>query len=307
MDLRQLEYIITIAEEKNISRAADRLFVSQPALSQYLQKLEQDLGVSLFNRIKNSLTLTYAGRTYVEAAKELFIIKKKTYNIIEDIIDSKKGHLVLGISLERGTAILPYVLPEFNVKYPGISIELIEESTKNLVSLTLQGNIDLSLMPYYDYETQLDYEILCNEEIVLAVPKSHKLAYLADNVEPGKRPVADLSLFKDDNFVLMKKDRKTRQISDNIFKDSGFIPHVLFESSSIYTVQTTAVNCSALSMIPEKMINYSTLGDKLVYFSINPGKYYWPIVAAYRKGSYPTRATKELISMLRSYLNSTPS
>ena len=104
----------------------------------------------------------------------------------------------------------------------------------------------------------------------------------------------------------MKKDRLTRQISDNMFKDSGFIPKVLFESSSINTVQITAVNCSALSMVSEKMINYSAVGDRLVYFSINPEKYYWPIAAAYRKGTYPTRATKDLISMMRSYLNSTP-
>lgn len=161
-------------------------------------------------------------------------------------------------------------------------------------------------MVLYEHEIQLDYEVLCNEEIILAVPKSHRLAYLAANKPVENRPIIDLSFFKDDPFVLMKQGTKNRQIADNIFKDAGIKSNVILEVCSINTVQKTAAKGAALTLLPEKMINYSAVGDNLVYFSINPNKYYWPIIIAYRKGSYPTRATKEFISMIRSYLESIP-
>ena len=200
--------------------------------------------------------------------------KKKTYNIIEDIINFKKGHLIIGIPPDRGAIILPSVFPQFHEKYPGIKIDFVEGNTKNLETLTLQDHIDFSLIVYYEHEIQLDYEILCNEEIILAVPKSHRLAHLAKNESPWKRRVVDLSLFKDDPFILMKQETKNRQIVDNMFKDAGIVPNIILEIGSINTVQKTAANGAALSLLPEKMINYSAIGDKLVYFSINPEKYY---------------------------------
>lgn len=145
MDLKHLEYIVAIAEEKNISRAADKLYISQPTLSLFLSKLEQELGVCLFNRLKNALTLTYAGEIYVQAAKEILSTKKQAYKIIEDIIDFKKGHLTIGIPPDRGTTILPSIFPRFHEKYPGIKIDFIEENTNTLETLTQQGHIDFSL------------------------------------------------------------------------------------------------------------------------------------------------------------------
>jgi DNA-binding transcriptional LysR family regulator len=105
----------------------------------------------------------------------------------------------------------------------------------------------------------------------------------------------------------MKQGTKTRKVIDDIFSDAGFKPNIVLEIGSINTIQKTAVKGSALAFIPEKAINFSEVGDNLVFFSINPKKYYWPIVITYRKGSYPTRATKDFISMLKSYLDSIPS
>jgi DNA-binding transcriptional LysR family regulator len=171
-------------------------------------------------------------------------------------------------------------------------------------TIKLQGHIDLSLIVLYNHEIQLDYEVLCNEEIILVVPKSHNLAHLAENAASGKRPVIDLSLFKDEPFVLMKQGTKIRQIADNILKDEGITPNVLLENSSINTVQYTVANGTAVSLIPEKIINYESMGRNSVFFSVNPQKYHWPIIVAYRKGTYLNRAMVDFISMLKSYLNS---
>jgi DNA-binding transcriptional LysR family regulator len=103
----------------------------------------------------------------------------------------------------------------------------------------------------------------------------------------------------------LKQGTKIRQITENIFKDADINPNIIFESASINTVQFTAANNEALSILPEKIINYHAIGNSLVYFSINPEKYYWPIIATFRKNSYISRAAKDFISILKSYLNST--
>ncbi len=306
MNLNHIEYFIAIAEEKNLSRAADKLFVTQPTLSQYILRLEQDLGVSLFNRTKNAFTLTYAGKIYLESAKEILRIQMQTDTIIGDIIDFKKGHLTVGIPRDRGFTLIPYVFPKFHKKYPGIKLEFVEDNTNNLEALTLQGHIDFSLLVYYENRNMLDYEILCHEEFILAVPKSHRLAYLAENGAHGERAQIDISLFKEDSFILMTRGTRTRQMSDKIFSDAGFEPNVILEISSINTLQSTAAESSALLLAPERCINYRAIGDRLVYFSIDPEKYFWPVTVTYRKGSIPTRATKDFISMVKTYLNLMP-
>jgi DNA-binding transcriptional LysR family regulator len=302
MDLNHLEYFVAISEEKNISRAAEKLFVSQPTLSRYLLTLEEELGTPLFNRIKNSLILTYAGEVYLDSAKEILNIQKQTHHEIEDIIDFKKGHISIGIPAERGATIIPSVFPLFHEKYPGIEIDFIEDSTSNLELLTLQGHIDFSIIVHYGHETQLDYEVLCHEEFILAVPKSHRLANLFQSDTLQKRPVVDLALFKNEPFILMKPGTKNRKMTDDIFKDAGFSPKVFLETLSIYTVQNTAATGVALALLPEKMINYAAVGDRLVYFSINPEKYYWPHIATFRRNSFPTRASRDFIAMAKSHL-----
>jgi DNA-binding transcriptional LysR family regulator len=302
MDLNHLEYFVAISEEKNISRAAEKLFISQPTLSRYLLSLEEELATPLFNRIKNSLILTYAGKVLLSSAKEILHIQKQTHNEIEDIIDFKKGHINIGIPAERGATIIPNVFPLFHEKYPGIDINFIEDSTSNLELLTLQGHLDFSIIVYYGHDTQLEYEVLCHEEFILAVPKVHRLATLFHS-ELQKRPVVDLALFKNEPFILMKPGTKNRKMTDDIFKDAGFSPKVFLETVSIYTVQNTAANGVALALLPEKMVNFSAIGDRLVYFSINPEKYYWPHIATFRKDSYPTRASKDFIEMVKLHLN----
>ena len=98
MDTKQIEYILKIAEENNITRAAEKLFISQSALNQQLLKLEQELGTPLFHRSRTNWGLTEAGKIYVEGAKAMLSIKKETYNRIYDVSNIQKGKLTIGLT-----------------------------------------------------------------------------------------------------------------------------------------------------------------------------------------------------------------
>ena len=102
MDTKQIEYILKIAEENNITKAAEKLFITQSALNQQLLKLEKELGTPLFHRSRTNWRLTEAGEIYVEGAKAALQIKNTTYNKIYDVVSARKGHLILGLTPGRG-------------------------------------------------------------------------------------------------------------------------------------------------------------------------------------------------------------
>jgi len=101
MDFHQLEYVMAIAEEKSFSKAAKKLYISQPSLSQYIMRLEEQIGIKIFDRTTNPLILTFAGEKYLEAAKNILILNNQLKRVLVDIADSKKGRLTIGIPVSR--------------------------------------------------------------------------------------------------------------------------------------------------------------------------------------------------------------
>lgn len=120
MEFRQLLYTIQIATERNFSRAAEKLHIAQPSLSQQLAKLEKELGVLLFKRSTNSVELTYAGSVFVEKAQQIVDMTDQLRREMEDIADMRKGRLVVGSLPMTGSHVLPHVLPVFRESYPNI-------------------------------------------------------------------------------------------------------------------------------------------------------------------------------------------
>ena len=119
MDTKQIEYILKIAEENNITKAAEKLFITQSALNQQLLKLEKELGTPLFHRSRTNWRLTEAGEIYIEGAKAALQIKNTTYNRIYDVVSARKGHLTIGLTPGRG-------LRMFTVHLPGTAPQLSE-------------------------------------------------------------------------------------------------------------------------------------------------------------------------------------
>ena len=174
MDLKQVEYMIKIAEENNITKAAEKLFITQSALNQQLLKLEKELGTQLFVRSRTNWHLTDAGKVYIENAKKIVRIKKDTYNLINDIIDVKKGKLVIGLTPERGPEMFASVYPSFYRKYPNIKIETIELTVRQQQEEVAKGNLDIGFLTLQDFQkTKDEYIHICSEEIILEIGRAH--------------------------------------------------------------------------------------------------------------------------------------
>ncbi|WP_223587976.1 LysR family transcriptional regulator [Neobacillus bataviensis] len=297
MDTKQLEYMIKIAEENNITKAAEKLFITQSALNQQLLKLENELGTQLFVRSRSNWHLTEAGKIYVENAKKIVRIKKDTYNQINDMIDLKKGKLTIGLTPERGTEMFATIYPIFYKKYPNIKIEPIEMAVKQQQYEISLGNLDLGFLTLQDSQKSNDeYIHLCSEEIILAVPSSHPLADKGGKLGE-KLPKTDLKHFEYDSFALMQKGSTLREIYDHLIMEEKLNPNILLETRSCHNLFKMVAEGICCSVFP---LTYAEHSPNVVYFSIiqNPG---WEVYASYKKGSYLSNIAKDLIEIARDY------
>ena len=290
MEFRQLGYAVQIYNEKNFSRAAEKLHIAQPSLSQQLAKLEKELGVPLFHRTTNAVEPTHAGEIFVTKAQVILDLVEQLRSEMNDISNLRKGKLVVGTLPITGSHILPIVLPEFAKRHPGIEISLVEDTSANLEHLTSSGAVDISLLSLPIEEPTLDYRPYTTEEILLAVPEAHPLAA---RIEPI--PVRELT---NEAFVVLKKGQGFRQIAQDICAEAGFAPRIVFESSNIETVQSLVAAGMGVAFIPS-MVAESKKGRYVpVYKALTDPAPSRTLVIAERRGRYFTKAAEAFIDTL---------
>ncbi len=293
MELRQLQYVIRIAEEMNFSRAAEKLHIAQPSLSQQLSKLEKELGVLLFQRSTNSVEMTHAGTVFVEKARKVIDQVEQIKQEMDDIAQMRTGKLIIGSLPITGSHILPMVLPVFRAKYPQVEITLVEDTTANLEHLTSIGQTDITLLSLPLGEPSLSYRPLIEEEIRLAVPPSHPLnaaGAAADNRE------VNLGRLRNEPFIVLKKGQGFRQIAMELCKEAGFVPKIVFESSNIETVQSLVAAGMGIAFVPE-MVTRNQSGEYVpAYFRLAPPYPTRTLVIAFKKGRYLSKAADAFMS-----------
>ncbi len=291
MDLKQIEYIVQIAMENNITRAAEKLFMTQPALNQQLLKLEKELGTPLFYRSRTDWRPTEAGKIYIKNAQEILRIKKETYNFIRDITETKKGQITVGFTPGRGIAMFTNVYPDFHKEFPEVTVSPVELSVRRQQELIAHGDLDIGFLTVCESsKANLRYIPICDEEIVLAIPMSHTQAKYATN----PFTTVDMNQFQDDPFVLAYKESSLRPLIDEIFKTAGYQPKVLFETSSNSAIVTMIQSNLCCGILPYYYVKNAL--DKLACFCL-PNYPTWSLVACYRSGSYLSRSAQHFINL----------
>lgn len=188
MDLRELHYLLALAEEKSISRAAERLFMAQSSLSQFLSSTEAHLGYRLFIRTSSGIRPTEPGKRMIRFAQDTLSEFHRAKDEIQDIGNLKGGHVILGISSFRGSFLLPPVLQVFQKKYPGIRVQIVEENSLALEQLLLTGKIDLALLVMPEKRSRIQARFLMNDEICLITSPNHPVMECVHQGQAGLHP-----------------------------------------------------------------------------------------------------------------------
>ncbi len=250
MDTKYLTYILAIAKRKNMTKAAEELFVSQSSLSQYLSKLERELGTPLFYRSKGRLSLTPAGELYVAAAKEVVRIKDELYRNIHSLGDIEdQGHITIGVTSQFGLQMLTQLIPPLKTSYPDVTIEISETNVPTLTKLLLEENIDCGIMALNTIApfSSAQVDVLRQEEVYLAIPKTHP--YHA--VNPG-RPITiqDLSEnFSEANILLSKKGSTLRFLTDQMIENAQIMLSTICETNSIIATRSMVAMGIGIALI----------------------------------------------------------
>ena len=286
MNFKEMNYILCIAKHQNLTKAAQELYISQPTLTKYLQKLEQEVGGKLFARSGNSYIATYLGRRYMEYAKKVLEVNQDWEKELKDLTSCNEGELNIAFPLMRSSCMVPQIIEVFHKQYPGVRVNLREETYAIQEKLLLDDQLDFAIFNEAKPHPKLEYETLLREEVLLVMPAGHPLADLGV-IRSGKEyPWIDLRLLAREPFILHFPEQTTGHIALELFEKYGICPSVPIRTRNTVTCVKLCQKGLGLCFIPENYMKNIELLKKPMCFSVGDDGAYSTLTIAYRKGAY---------------------
>lgn len=256
MELHQLRYVIQVAQHLNFSKAAIELCITQPNLSHQILKLENEIGVTLFERKTRSVKPTPAGEKFVEHAKKVLAELETLSLVMQEFRSASTGTIILGILPSIGDHGLTTHIPEFQNRYPGIQIRIIEaDGSYDLIKMLLTGSIDVAyLIPPHDknYSDQINFHPIAKGKIVLITSKNHRFA------TKGHIILSDAS---EERFILPPVSHSMYNAALNVCRSSGFEPRISCECSQLNTLFNLVAKGLGIGFISSQFVESSLLSD----------------------------------------------
>ena len=289
MNLHNLEAMIAISEEKSISKAAEKLLISQPALSRQLKLVEQELDAKMFQREHNHMVLTDAGKVYLYGAQSILNIYDNALAEIKKLRTSVQKQ----ITFVYDTALLPSfieeVLPHFRELHENISVHTIDANTSIAKEYLLNGMADLAVSATKSLSHSiLEYISLYEEELLLALPCNYP------HIRYFKEHGVDFEMLHNMNFILNQASDHFGIYEREILKTSQFTPNGFYEVSGFNTLKHMIINHKGAGFLPKSMEHDS---NRYTCFPLNPPTFFY-IVIAYHKGTILSKPVKDLIKLL---------
>lgn len=301
ISIREIEYILAVASLGSISKAAQKMYISQPSLSQTVSKIETSLGYPLFYRTKSGISLTSSGRIFVKHGREIL----DTVNLLETELRSSSGqeNLLVGIPLYLGSYILPPALSKFRFLYPNAEITLTELSSKALEDELLQKKIDLAIFPLPIQSNGIYHELLCSSRMCLLVAAdSPYMQYTYQKFSSDKQFI-DLNRLRNAPFVSLHEGQRLNTVSQIIFHFVGINPPTVFTTRNFNTLKHMVASGAGVAIVPEQYITEEdrTLLKLACLHLEEEQNYHWDIVAAYNESSRVSEFAQQFVSVVQSY------
>jgi LysR family hydrogen peroxide-inducible transcriptional activator len=242
MNLRDLQYLVSLAEHRHFGRAAEACFVSQPTLSTQIRKLEDELGVSLVERTPRKVLLTEVGRDIATRAREVLNGVEQIRGVARRTLDPESGTVRLGIFPTLGPYLLPHVLPLVRSAFPRLELLLVEEKTETVLRLLREGRLDAGILALPLHEDSLHGEFLFEEPFLLAVSAEHPLAHMH-----GQLKLADLSK---QNLLLLEDGHCLRDQALEVCHMAGAGEHSGFRATSLETLRQMVAANVGITLLP---------------------------------------------------------
>lgn len=297
---RQLKYLVILAEEGNMTAAAQKLFVSQPSLSSLLCHVERELGTELFNRGSNSLTLTPAGESYVEAARKILSIKREMENQISDITSAQRSTLQIGCGAQLSAILYPIILPEFIRTHPDVTLKLVENHFVNLCTQLARGELDLIVANRSVEDKTIDSRLLYREEIGLLA--HHSISFQAERDAVHNNPVVQIEELKQLPFILVKQGQNLRTAIDDFFAVHNITPHIILETNNWDTCYRMVAQNIGFTIVPYNVL-YGTMASENIRRYSLPGIWFREIRIFWSKRKYCSESLRHFVELCQKRLS----
>jgi DNA-binding transcriptional LysR family regulator len=308
MNFQHLKYFLMVAEELNITRAAERLYLSQQSLSNHIGNLERELETKLFTR-SPKLSLTYAGEQLVETATQILDLHSQYLVKVGDINRNYIGTLRVGISHTCGLALLPDVLPKFRAEFPLVEFTMFEGNSTQLEDELSHRRVDLIVcfQPIIIEGTQVTP--LTDQRLMMVVPRNFMDEQFGDEAEAMRKKFSegtDIAPFRELPFILIKRGNRTRSIVNQYFTRCRFKPKLVLETENTVTTLAMAQAGMGITICPELFLRAqptsSPSAGEVDVFPLNDPSTVSKLVAGYRQDRYLPHYAERFIEITRQAL-----
>jgi DNA-binding transcriptional LysR family regulator len=308
MNFLHLKYFLMVAEELNITRASERLYISQQSLSNHISNMERELNVKLFTR-SPKLALTYAGDQLVQTATQILDQYSQFLNKVGDINRHYLGVLRVGISHTCGLALLPEVLPRFREEFPMVEFSLFEGNSNQLEDELSHGRVDLIICFQPIMMEGVSTVTLTQQRLMMVVPKKFTQQLFSSKAEEMREQFAsgaDIDAFQQMPFVLIKRGNRTRNIVDQYFSRYYFKPKLILETENTVTTLAMAQAGVGITICPELFLRAlpaaPTENQGVDLFPLTDPSTFSRLVAGYRGDRYLSHFGERFIAMAQAAL-----
>lgn len=304
-----MRYVYEVYREKSFSRAAENLFISQPSLSANVKRMEQRIGMPVFDRSTKPLQLTECGKAYIRAVEAILSIEHNFAEYVNDLENLKTGSVVIGGSSLFSSWVLPALIRSFTRQYPEVELTLVEENTASLSKLLLNGEVDLIIDNCELDERFFTGRTFRQEHLLLAVPAQFSVnASLKEyQISPScirsgaflnqKRRAVPLERFREEPFILLKPDNDTRKRAEELCRAAGFSPRAAFELDQQMTSYNVACSGMGIAFITDTLALRVPENRDIIYYKLD-GRYSSRKVSFYwKRGRYFSRAMEEFLRL----------
>lgn len=299
IDEHELLSVLQILKDGTISQAAKNLFVSQPSLSQCIKKIENELGMQIFDRRQTPLQLTEAGKIYVQSAKKMQEIHKNLLRQIDDLSELNSGQLRIGSSRTRSVCFLADRIVAFHQRYPKVHLSIVEGSTERLKEHVIQGNVDFALLYEPLDKNNFKTVSLIDENVIMAVPQQHPLAREFKNIQPIPYPKISFTAFDNEEFIVLKQGRRMCQIYNKLCNETKVTPHVVFEADSIMSAAELCAKGMGSTLVTDMVIDRGLWKEPPFFFDLEETLEKRQLVAAYSRQQILPRAAQVFLQFIR--------
>lgn len=303
MDYTDLKYFLAIAEHRNLTKAAQELYVSQPTLTKYLQKLEKKMGGKVFRKNGHQYDLTFLGQRYLSYARKVLTLNQDWEKELSDMRSSYEGELNIALPPMRSACLIPQFLPEFHQLHPNVRVNFFEHGHSIQDHLVNDANLDFAILSNWQEHANLKYEHLKTEEIILLLPPDHPLKKQSI-VRPDRTyPWLDLQLFSDYPFILHFPDQNTGRAAQLLFEQCHIQPLVPFRTRNNQTCVQLVSEGLGATFVPEEYFWHTARFWPTLPFSVGDPGQYNDLIIAYRKNSYLSTYAVDFINIVKKTLS----